>query len=277
MTIQKNALGIIAGKGSLPAQIIDSCRNIGREFFVIAFEESFSPEIMSGVPHAVVRIGAVGEALGHLRNAGVQEIVMAGGIKRPSLSSLKPDAAGAKLLKKLGMAFFSGDDALLKAITAFFEEEKFTVVGVDSILKNILAEEGVLGKICPGKEEKADIMIGMKAAKNLGALDIGQAVIVENGTVLGTESETGTDALIAACAKLRRLPGKSGILVKAKKPTQEERVDLPSIGVQTIAALHAGGFAGVAVEAYGSLLIDKSELIRKADEYGIFVVGVKYG
>ena len=269
-------LGIIAGKGSLPAQIIKACQNNNRPFFVITFEENAEPEI-TAAPHAVVRIGAVGEALKLLRNAGAQEIVMAGGIKRPSLSSLRPDAAGAALLKKLGIAFFSGDDALLKAITAFFEEENFTIVGVDSILNNLLADEGILGKISPDKQAKADIIIGMAAAKNLGALDIGQAVIVENGFVLGTEDDTGTDALISLCQRLKQKNKKSGVLVKAKKPNQEEKVDLPSIGVKTIENLYATGFAGVAVEAHGSLLIDKKELIKKADEYGLFVVGVKYG
>lgn len=269
-------LGIIAGKGSLPAQIIEICQKNNRQFFIICFDDDSVSEIIKRSPHAVVRIGAVGEALKYLRNAGVEEIVMAGGIKRPSLMSLKPDAAGAMLLKKLGKAFFSGDDALLKAVTAFFEEENFKVVGVDSILNDILADEGTLGKIEPDKQAKKDIMIGFAAAKNLGALDIGQAVIVKNSTVIGTEDASGTDAMIMACSKLQQVNGKNGVLVKAKKPAQEEKVDLPSIGVQTIENLHAGGFAGVAVEAHGSLLIDKKELIKKADEYGIFVVGVKY-
>ncbi len=274
--MSKNTLGIIAGKGSLPAQIIDACKVSKRDFFVIAFAESFNPEVMENVPHAVVRIGAVGEALAHLRAASVTEIVMAGGIKRPSFTSLKPDAAGAALLKKLGMAFFAGDDALLKAITAFFEEEGFSVVGVDKILNEILAHEGVFGKIQPDSAFYSDITIGMAAAKNIGALDIGQAAIVESGVVLGTEDSQGTDALIERCGKLKKSQNKNGVLVKAKKPNQEEKVDLPSIGVQTIDALHRNGFSGVAVEAGHSLIIDKKELIKKADEYGIFVVGVKY-
>jgi hypothetical protein len=271
-----STLGIIAGKGNLPAQIIKSCQNTNRPFFVINFEESSAPETIKNIPHAVVRIGAVGESLKYLRDAGVKEIVMAGGVKRPSLSSLRPDAAGAALLKKLGKAFFSGDDAILKAIISFFEEENFTVVAVDSILTDILADEGVLGKISPDKQTKADIIIGMAAAKNIGAMDIGQGVIIENGAVLGTESADGTDAMIIACGKLKKGKKSSGVLVKAKKPEQEEKVDLPSIGVQTIENLYKAGFAGVAIEAHASLLIDKFELIKKADEYGLFVVGVKY-
>lgn len=271
-----STLGIIAGKGSLPAQIIKTCQQNSRPFFVIAFDESSIPENMKNIPHAIVRIGAVGEALKYLRNAGVQEIIMAGGIKRPSLSSLYPDAAGATLLKKLGKSFFAGDDAILKAIITFFEEEKFTVVGVETVLTDILVEEGVLGKIIPNKQAKADIAIGMKAAKELGALDIGQGVIVESAVILGRESAEGTDAMIAICGKLRKGKKPSGVLVKAKKPQQEEKVDLPSIGVQTIENLYQAGFSGVAVEAHHSLLIDKFELIRKADEYGLFVIGVSY-
>jgi DUF1009 family protein len=263
-------LGIVAGGGSLPALLIEHCKRTGRDFFIIAFEESFSAEIMAHLPHAIVRMGAVGEALAHLRNAGVQEIVMAGHIKRPSLSSLCPDAAGAALLKKLGFAFFGGDDALLRAITEFFESEKFTVVGVETILGGLLANEGVLGKISPDKQAKADILLGMAAAKNLGALDIGQAVVVENSVVIATETVEGTDALIT------QHKTKRGVLVKAKKPAQEVRVDLPSIGVQTIENLYKNGYAGVAVEAYASLIIDQAETIKKANEYGIFVVGVKY-
>lgn len=268
-------LGIIAGKGHLPQQLINHCQKNGRNFCVISFEGNTDYEIIKNVPHIIIRIGAVGEALSFLRRTGAEEIVMTGGIKRPSLSSLRPDTAGAALLKKLGKAFFLGDDALLKAITAFFEEENFTVVGVDSILTDIIADEGILGKISPNKQEKNDIKLGFSAAKEIGRLDIGQAAIVENGIILGKEDTHGTDALIERCAKLRKAKTKSGVLVKTKKPDQEEKVDLPSIGVNTVENLHKHGFAGVAVEAYHSLIIDKKELLQKADEYGIFVVGVK--
>lgn len=268
-------IGIIAGSGHLPAQLIESCEKNGRDFFIIAFEESFSHEIMAHLPHAVVRLGEVGKALEHLRNAGVEQVVMAGGLKRPSLSSIKPDAAGAVLLKKLGKAFFFGDDALLKAVTSFFEEEGFKVIGADEILGGLMAGEGVLGKIKPDKSANTDIAIGMVAAKNLGALDIGQAVVVDGGVVIGMETQAGTDELIERCKKSNIGKTRTGVLVKAKKPTQETRVDLPSIGVETIENIYKAGFAGVAVEAGGSLLIEKDKLIKKANEYGLFVVGVK--
>lgn len=150
------------------------------------------------------------------------------------------------------------------------------MVGVDSILKDIVATEGVFGDVIPDKQAWKDIKIGMKAAKELGAKDIGQAVIVENNMLLATEDDKGTDALIKKAGILKKARHKSGVLVKTKKPEQEEKVDLPSIGIFTIENLYTQGFAGVAVEAGASLLIERGEIIKKANEYGLFVVGVKY-
>jgi len=271
----KPLLGIIAGSGSLPHELISHCQSTGREFFVLALEESVGRDAFADVPHAVIRVGAVGAAIEQLRAAGAKELVMAGHVKRPSMFSLKPDAVGAKLLARMGGAFFGGDDALLKALLKFLEEEGFTVVGADDILGGLLAPEGVLGKIKPDAQAKKDIITGFHAAKDLGEQDLGQAAIVENGIVLGVEDAGGTDALIAAAAKKKQLPAGSGVLVKCKKPQQEKRVDLPSIGVQTVEAVHAAGFAGIALEAGGALILDKEKTIERANHLGIFLIGVE--
>jgi len=269
-----NTLGIIAGGGRLPAQLVESCQATGRKFFVVALENAADMETVTHVPHALVRIGAVGEAIGHLRNAGVQEIVLAGSVRRPSLTSLRPDMMGAKLLARLGKAFFSGDDALLKAVVSFLESEGFKVVGSDDILRGLIAPAGILGKIKPDVRAEADIAHGIKAARALGEHDIGQAVIVENGYVLGVEAAEGTDALIERCGKLRR-EMQSGVLVKVKKPGQEMRADLPTIGIETVEKIHVAGFAGIAIEAGGGMILDKEKTIAKADALGVFVVGIK--
>lgn len=266
-------LGILAGSGNLPQMLVKSCQASGREFFVLAFEESNHAHRFESVPHATVRLGAVGDALSYLRSANVQEVVLAGAIKRPALSSLKPDMAAAKLLKKIGGAFFSGDDALLRALIAFLEEEKFRVIGAEDIIGGLLMPAGVVTKIKPSAGDEADIALGLRAAKKLGALDIGQAVIVQQGCVLGVEAAEGTAALIARCAALRR-EGKGGVLVKAKKPQQETRADLPAIGTETLQQLFDGGFAGVACEAESVLILDRDAVITTANHLGLFVAGV---
>jgi len=267
-------LGIIAGSGRLPAQLVESCLTTGRKCFVLALENAADMNAISHVPHAMVRIGAIGAALEHLRKADVKEIVLAGNVRRPSLLSLRPDLTGTRLLARLGTAFFSGDDALLKAVISFLEEEGFKVVGSDEILRGLMAPMGVLGNISPDARAEADIAHGIRVAKALGELDIGQAVIVENGYVLGVEAAEGTDALIERCGKLRR-EMKSGVLVKVRKPAQEERADLPAIGPQTVEKIHEAGFAGIAIEAGGGIILDKEKTIATADALGVFVVGVR--
>ncbi len=265
-------LGILAGRGELPARIIQACRETGRDYFVIAFEEQTAPQTVAGAPHAWVRLGAAGSALQRLRDAGVEELVMAGGVRRPSLSALRPDAWAVKVLaKKGGMAL--GDDGLLSALVTALEEEGFRMVGADDVVSDLLAPQGLLGAIVPEPEATADIALGIEVALGLGALDVGQAVVVQQGLVLGVEAAEGTDALIERCAGLRR-SGFGGVLVKVKKPGQERRADLPTIGVPTVTAVAAAGLSGIAVEAGGTLVMDRIAVAAAADRAGVFVIGV---
>jgi hypothetical protein len=269
-------LGIIAGGGRLPLQLIECCQANARDFFVVALEGIADMTPLRGLPHVVVRLGAVGESLEQLHKAGAKELVLAGHVKRPSLSALRPDMMGAKLLARLGTAFFGGDDALLKAVAAFLEEEGFRVVGADEVLHSLLAPTGVLGSVTPDARDEADIAQGMKVALALGSLDVGQAVIVEHGYVLGVEAAEGTDALIARCASLKR-EARGGVLVKLKKPRQDGRIDLPTIGPETVEKLAAAGFCGIAVQSGGSLIVDQPVTIARANTLGLFIVGVLHG
>ncbi len=275
MTSPLPTLGIIAGSGRLPAQLIEACRADNRPCFVLAFEENTNVDAIENMPHAIVRLGAIGTALKALRQAGVKELVLAGRVARPTIASLRPDLTATKLLARLGAAFFAGDDALLKAMIKFLESEGFKVISAQEILRSLIATEGVYGKISPTSNDKTDIIKGLDVAKKLGELDIGQAAIIENSYVLGVEGPEGTNALIARCAKLKR-ESRGGVLIKAKKPNQDERADLPAIGPDTLEAINDAGFNGIAVEAGGSIVLDKELLIRRADALGLFVIGVRH-
>jgi DUF1009 family protein len=268
-------LGIIAGGGALPLRLIEACQAQQRPFFILALEGAADMQAIAPLPHAVVHMGGVGDIMRHLRNANVKEVVMAGSVRRPTVRSLRLDGAGVKLLARLGVAFFSGDDALLKAVVAFFEDEGFKVIGSDELLSGLIAQEGILGNVKPDKLAAADITQGMRIAKAIGGLDIGQAVIVSNGCVLGVEAAEGTAELITRCSKFRH-DTKSGVLVKVMKPAQEKRVDRPAIGVETVEQVHAAGFAGIAIEAGGAIILDKEKTIATADRLGIFIAGVRW-
>lgn len=270
-------LGILAGGGDLPLRLMNACREQGRPYFLLGFEGAVDPTILEGEPHARVRLGAIGDALHHLREAGVKDVVMAGRIKRPSLASLRPDGTGAKLLARLGKSFFSGDNSLLAAVVDYLEEEGFRVIGADDVLHQLLAPQGLVGRIAPTKEAQRDIEVGVRIAHAVGELDIGQAVVVQQGYVLGVEAAEGTDGLIARCGELKRNIPYGGVLVKVKKPTQERRVDLPTIGIETVRMVAQAGLAGIAIEAGGAIILDRQAVALKADALGVFVIGFTMG
>jgi len=268
-------LGVIAGGGTLPGRLVAACRASGRDHFVIAFEGITEVGAIGDAPRVWVRLGAVSRTLGALREAAVDEVVMAGPVGRPSLRSLGLDARALKMLVSRGGGEPS-DDAILSRIVRELESEGFRVVGIDDILGDLLAPAGRLGARGPDADADADIALGMRVVAALGAHDVGQAAVVQQGIVLGVEAVEGTDALIERCADLRR-PGPGGVLVKRKKLAQERRADLPTIGPRTVAGARAAGLRGIAVEAGETLIVDRATVIHAADEAGLFVVGLIAG
>lgn len=268
-----NRLGIVAGAGALPLRLVESCRAAGRDVFVLALEGAADPATVCDVPHAWCRIGAASNGLALLRQNNVTELVLAGSIRRPSLAALRPDWRAAKLFARIGYRAL-GDDGLLSAIVEELELEGFRVLGADQLLDRALAPEGPLGKVRPDKQAEADIDHGLRVARTLGALDIGQAVIVQQGLVLGVEAIEGTDELLRRCASLRR-DGPGGVLVKVEKPGQERRADRPTIGLRTVALAAETGLRGIAVEAHATIVLDRDEAARAADRAGLFLVGVR--
>lgn len=265
-------LGIIAGSGGLPRRIVESCRALGRDFFVLALEGAAESEVVEGVPHAWCRLGAAARGLALLRENRVTELVLAGAVRRPSLASLRPDWRAAKLFARIGYRAL-GDDGLLSAVIAELEVEGFRVTGADQLLTAGLIEEGPLGRCRPDAQAIADIEHGAKVARMLGTLDIGQAVIVQQGLVLGVEAIEGTDDLLRRCAALRRA-GPGGVLVKVEKPGQERRADRPTIGPATVTLAAAAGLRGIAVEAGATIVLDRDEVRAAADRARLFVVGL---
>src|SRR5712691_628391 len=266
-------LGIIAGSGGLPRRVIESCRAAGREVFVLALEGAADHATVESVPHAWCRIGAAATALDLLRANAVGDLVLAGGVHRPSLAALRPDWKATKILARIGYRAL-GDDGLLTAIIKELEREGFRVIGADQLLDEAALPEGPLGQVRPDAEAESDIAHGMRVARAIGALDIGQAVVVQQGFVLGVEAIEGTDGLLRRCALLRR-DGPGGVLVKVEKPGQERRADRPAIGPQTVLLAAESGLCGIAAEAGTTIVLDRDEVVRLADSTGLFVVGIR--
>lgn len=267
------ALGIIAGKGSLPARLAKTAKADGRDVFVVKLIGQADDPALDEFPHAEIRLAAAGKLLSLLKENFVRDVVMAGAVKRPSLIEMRPDWRGAMFLAKIG-AKSMGDDSILTAIAESFREEGFRVIGAHELAADILTPEGLIGNIAPDDDMQEDIRQGIRIAKAIGALDVGQAVVIQEGLVLGIEAIEGTDALIKRAGALQR-DGRGGILVKVKKPQQDERVDLPTMGVNTVHNAAKAGLSGIVMEAGGTLMLDQEAVATAADRTGIFVLGLK--
>jgi len=266
-------LGILAGGGELPRLLIQACRNAGRAVFVIAFKDQCDVETTQGVDHAWVRMGKAGQSIQELRANGVEELVMAGRIRKPGMAQLMPDLRTLKFLAS-GM-LHKGDDSLLSAIVHTLEvEEGFRMVGVQDVMPELLAPVGVLGHIQPTEAQQGAIKAAIHAAKALGSKDLGQAAVAHADGVVALEERAGTDAMLESLEGNAQARG--AVLAKMMKPGQETRADLPTIGVLTVEHAARAGLAGVVVEAGSSLILNRAAVIAAADAAGLFVVGVRH-
>ncbi|MES2292094.1 MAG: UDP-2,3-diacylglucosamine diphosphatase LpxI [Pseudomonadota bacterium] len=271
-------LGVIAGGGELPRAVAHSARADGRIVFVVALR-GMCGDWAEEFSHEWVSLGEPGRALKALAGAEAKDVLLAGRVERPKFSELKLDAKGVMVLPRVIAAARQGDDALLRMLVGLFEDAGFRAVSVAEAAPGLVADEGPLGRILPGDDHKADIARAFSIVRALGALDVGQAAAVCEGLALAVEAAEGTDAMIARIGQLRdNLRGtpqkKRGVLVKALKPTQDTKTDMPVVGVETVRRAAEVGLAGIALESGKSLIVGKRAVAEEADRLGLFVVGI---
>lgn len=268
--IQK--LGILAGGGNVAKTLIEYCQKQGIDLFVVAFENQSDLKLDDSIPHLWARLGESGRTIKTLKNEGVKDLVLIGKIRRPSLAELKPDLKTAEFFAKEGLSAL-GDDGLLKALKRFLQKEGFNLHGIQAVMPEILTPVGQISAGKPSKHHEMDIQRGCVLLEALGDQDVGQSVVVQQGHVLGIEGAEGTDALIRRCGDLQR-KGDGAVLVKLCKRDQDQDLDLPTIGPQTLEEAAAAGFSGVAVHAGSSIVddLERVKVIAKAKK--IFVKGI---
>jgi DUF1009 family protein len=237
-----------------------------------------NPNEVSPFPHGWASLGEIGKAIKLLKQAGCSELTMAGKVPRPEFTKLKLDARGALALPRVIAAAMKGDDALHRTMMLIFEKEGMRVIGPAEAARDLLAPLGAIGRLEPTQDEDADILQGIRVALGLGALDVGQAAVVCQGLVLAVEAAEGTDAMLSRVASLpEALRGtaenRRGVLVKAAKPHQERRMDLPAIGVHTVELAAEAGLSGIAVEGGGALIVNRAAVADTADRLGVFIYG----
>lgn len=246
-------LAILGGKGALPQLAA----------------QRFPDALFLPIGQGDLTPGRTGDLLIELRERGVKRLCLIGGMMRPNWFSLWPSWESWKLIFKYGFSFSGGDDALLKRLRRILEGEGFEIVGIHTLIPDLLAPEGVMSAAPHDLPEKyAKLMI--EQAHSYGRSDKGQAIAVApNGHLIGTEDRWGTNALIYRCAR------KDAVLVKAAKPQQDLDLDMPTIGPQTVEKAALAGFRAIVVEAGKTLMIERDKCIDLAQKHNIGLMGVR--
>ncbi|WP_439574870.1 LpxI family protein [Phreatobacter sp.] len=272
-------LGIIAGAGRFPLALAEAASARGRPVFAILLKGIAGPEL-EAFPHEWAGIGRFGQILQAARRAGCRDLVFIGSLVRPHLWTTVPDLAALRALPDVIRLYRGGDDHLLRGIASLFEKEGFRLLGAQEVAPELLMPAGVLTRRAPGADDMDDIAHGRAAIAALGPFDVGQGVVISGRRIVAVEGAEGTDGMLERCAAMRasgrlKWASDTGLLVKAPKPGQDHRLDLPAIGPGTCERAADAGLRGIAVEAGGTLMVEPQAMIGAADRRGLFIVGVE--
>jgi hypothetical protein len=258
--------GLIAGNGRFPFLVLEGARTQGIEMAVIALKEEASADLERSTKRLHwVSLGELSRAIDLMHQEGVTQAVMAGQVKHNKIfSSIQPDWKLAKLLFSLPR---KNTDALIGAVARVLEDEGIRLVDSTLFLKPLVPEPGVLTRRAPDEREAADIAYGLRVARQISAMDIGQTVVISDRACIAVEAMEGTDETIARAARLAG--GKPLVVVKVSKPGQDMRFDVPVIGLPTIEQMKSARATALALDAGRTLLFDRAKLIELADAAGI--------
>ena len=262
--------GLIAGNGQFPLLVLEAARSRGIEMVVAAIREEASPELESRAARFHwLGLGELSRLISVFKQEGVSRALMAGQVKHTQLfSSIRPDW---KLLQLLMSLKEKNTDALIGGVAKVLLEEGIVLEDSTLFLEPLLAGEGVLTRRGPTPEEQRNLEYGRKVARELARWDIGQTVVVADGACVAVEAMEGTDAVIRRAAQLAGEKPLS--VVKVAKPNQDMRFDVPVVGLPTIAVMKECGATAMSLDAGKTLLFDREEMIVRADEAGITIVG----
>ena len=264
-------IGLIAGGGQFPILFSREAARKGYRVFAAAFANEADDSLGQHVEQIQWQyLGQVSKLIKFFKKNKVSQAVMLGSVSKTNIfKDIKPDFKALTFIAKTGITH---DDTILSAFADLLSKEGIEIKPSTFLLPELICEKGCWTKRQPDKAEKKDIKQGWKLAKDIGKLDIGQCIVISNGTVLAVEAIDGTDATIKRGGALSHNNG--AVVVKLSKPDQDLRFDLPSTGTQTIVSMQESGATVLAVEAGKTISFDKAEMIRLADKYNISIMAL---
>ncbi len=266
----RECIGIIAGSGQFPHLVAKGAHEAGYSVAICGLYGNADPGLeYEADGFLMVHIGQLGRILEFFKEYGVVRLCMAGAVSKPKALDFRPDVRSMRLLFTLRKN--KGDDALLRTIIGEFEREGLQVLNPADLVPDLRCPAGILGKIKPTEAIREAIAYGWPKLTLTGRLDIGQCMVVREAMVIAVECLEGTDATLRRGAKLG---GKGCVALKMAKPCQEERVDLPSVGLQTIRILTEQHYAALVLEADKTLFFDREEAVTLADQNGLCLIAL---
>lgn len=272
-------LAIICGGGAIPTAVAEAVQRSGRRVVLFPVRGWADAAAVERFPHHWIAVVQAGTFAKHARAEGCRDVILLGAAVRPPFWSLRLDWMTLRLLPAVYRSYRGGDDHLLSGIARIFEQHGFRIVGAHEVAPGILIPAGKIGRLEPSPRDLSDIARGLGLLRAIGPFDVGQAAVVANNQVLMVEGIDGTDSMLARIAELRergRIPTAKGVgvLIKAPKPGQDRRLDMPAIGPKTVEAAARAGLAGIAVVAGSTIIAEPAEVARAADAAGLFVHGI---
>jgi UDP-2,3-diacylglucosamine hydrolase len=264
-------IGLIAGSGQFPVIFARAAVEKGWRIHAAAYKNETDPILGQYVSSLEwFYVGQIKKIINYFRSHRVTQAVMMGAISKPKMfTHIRPDAKAIAMIA--GMRH-TNDDALLRRFADILQEEGIYIKSSTFLLPEMLAPAGVWTRRQPSKKERKDIELGWSVAKEIGRLDIGQCIVIRDGSVLAVEAIEGTDATISRGGKLGR--GRA-VVVKVCKPNQDMRFDVPAVGIQTVETMHAAGVQTLSVEAGKAVVFDRPDMIKLADKYKMSIVAIK--
>jgi DUF1009 family protein len=268
--VSRPPLGLIAGNGRFPFLVAAAARRAGRRVVAVAVKEEASPDLAGSVDEMHwVGLGQLGHCIEVLKAGGVSEAVMAGQVQhRRIFSGIVPDLKLAAILVRLAV---KNTDSLIGGVADALSREGITLLPSTALLEDQMATAGAMSRRKPGGDERKDIAYGVRVARALSALDLGQTVVIKDRAAVALEAMEGTDEVIRRAG---RLAGAGTTVVKLAKPRQDMRFDVPVVGTRTLEAMREAGARTLALEAGRTLLLDREAVLAAADAAGIALWGL---
>ncbi len=267
-------IALLSGSKNLPVQLHDYFIQEKVSHCCVLFENHLNEPLIqkletNNTPYIINQIGQLRPFFKFLKQHNAKKLIFAGSIDRKKINPLHFDTLGLKWLFKIGSAFFKGDDNLLQTLIKLLQKEQFNIMPVSHYLKDLFIDVGNHASFKISSETIPNVQYGFDLLNTLSPFDVGQAVIIDRGKVIGIEGPEGTEQLIQRCKDLLT-PDSKAILIKTSKKNQSHLIDLPTIGPETFAQAHQCMITGIAIEALKVQVLDLRQCVEIANQNNMF-------